>query len=262
MPYEQAITAKNADGRSDIYSLGATLYHLVTGVVPFPGSNHVEVVESKDRGEFAPASSVNPDLPATLDPILARMMARHPRDRYQTVSELIVDLERSHLAAVVPSFADPDQVRKDPYVQARLTANAEPTRLDPESPSRRLEDAWVLRYRNRAGQVRKAKATTVQIMERLRDGRLPPAIQLSRVSAPEFHPPSHYPEFQAVAQSLRARRKERRTTSDPEVPNPPAVPPQLEKKSTTQRWRLLILAAVAVVALAGLAALLIWAYSS
>jgi serine/threonine protein kinase len=215
MPYEQAINAKYADGRSDIYALGATLYHLLTGVVPFPGDNHVEVVESKNRGEFEQAAALNPDVPAELDRILTRMMARDPRQRYQTASELIVELERAGLSAPVPSFADPERARQDPWMQAYLASTAEPTRPDPETLPRRPrtppplvpngDDNWLVRVRQK-GAWRKYKATTRQLIQRLREGKMPRQIEASKAGG-GFHPLSHYPEFQEITPAPKSGKQ-------------------------------------------------------
>jgi serine/threonine protein kinase len=97
MPFEQAKSAEFADERSDIFSLGATFYHMLTGTVPFPGENHAEIVARKQADRFEPVSRANSALPPALDPLLRKMLALDPRQRYASAKELIADIEKSQL---------------------------------------------------------------------------------------------------------------------------------------------------------------------
>jgi len=95
MPPEQADGRLDQIGpRSDIYSLGATLYQLLTGKLPFDGTSVEGVLEQVRVGRFPPPRKVNPQVPAALEAIILKAMALRPVDRYNSVHELAQEVER------------------------------------------------------------------------------------------------------------------------------------------------------------------------
>src|SRR5262249_32290860 len=79
---------------TDVYSLGAVLYCLLTGRAPFPKGNSGELLRQGQRGEFPPPRPVNPALPKALDAVCRKAMALRPEGRYATVLGLAAEVER------------------------------------------------------------------------------------------------------------------------------------------------------------------------
>ncbi len=123
----------NIDFRADIYSLGATLYHMVTGKVPFEGSTPSSVMHKHLKEELVPPDHLNTKLSAGMAEIIEGMLAKQRDDRYPSTKDLIADLES--VAAGGPPF----QARKklDPTVLEDIAASgvtvtsASPHDLDP-----------------------------------------------------------------------------------------------------------------------------------
>jgi len=98
---EQANNAHQADIRSDIYSLGCTLYHLLAGQPPFPGGSVMQKVMAHLKEKPQLISELRHDIPEELMLVLERMMAKDPKDRFQTPAEVAAALEPFALATAL-----------------------------------------------------------------------------------------------------------------------------------------------------------------
>ncbi len=90
---EQIRGEVNIDGRADIYALGATFYHMVTGRVPFEASTPAEVMKKHLKEPLTPPDHINTALSQGVAEVIEVMMAKNKQDRYSNVEEALVDLE-------------------------------------------------------------------------------------------------------------------------------------------------------------------------
>jgi serine/threonine-protein kinase len=90
---EQIRGEVNIDGRADIYALGATLFHMVAGRVPFEASTPSEVMRKHLKEPLTPPDHINTTLSAGIAEVIEVMMAKKKQDRYDNAEELLLDLK-------------------------------------------------------------------------------------------------------------------------------------------------------------------------
>ena len=90
---EQIRGEVTVDGRADIYALGATLYHMVTGRVPFEAATPSEVMRKHLKESIVPPDHINTSLSAGVSEVIEVMMAKKKGERYQDCDELLTDLD-------------------------------------------------------------------------------------------------------------------------------------------------------------------------
>jgi serine/threonine-protein kinase len=90
---EQIRGKLDIDGRADIYGLGATFYHMVTGRVPFMADDSADVMRKHLREPLVPPDHINTSLSAGVSEVIEIMMAKRRENRYKNVEELLLDLQ-------------------------------------------------------------------------------------------------------------------------------------------------------------------------
>lgn len=216
MPPEQARDAKHVDGRSDIYALGATLYHMLTGKQAFKGDTALEILLNKEKGTFPSASSINPEVPAKLNVLIDKMMAKDPAHRFQSATELLETLDKLEIHHSQLTWIDGAGTSRTPSRGTRpatATSAAKPTAGKPQKAGTQKAvqptdpNTWFVHYIDPSGKAMKVKMDMSRMLQLIRDEVLTEKAEASRSPKGPFKKLATYPEFSSMLNARVARRR-------------------------------------------------------
>jgi serine/threonine protein kinase len=206
MAPEQFRNAKSADARCDIYSMGATLYMLVTGELPFKSCGPLDAWMKKIHNEITPARQLAPNLSERTDWAIRRAMSADPEQRPATCKEFVEDL-----------------------------TGQSSRRLSTNESAGTVQDVWYLVYRDEEGQTHTVKGSTDGIRRSYKQGLLGDAsnIRASRSKTGTFEPLRSIPEFRDLVVTVAAVGAVPRAS--PANPMPPGSRPSVPDTTRPHR---------------------------
>jgi serine/threonine protein kinase len=214
MAPEQFKNAKNVDPRCDIYSLGATLYMMVTGDLPFKSTGPLDAYMKKIENKLVPPRQIVPTLSDRIDWAIRRAMSADPEQRPSSCREFVEDLTGKSTRKMPVGEGVPGQ-----------------------------QDIWYLVYQDEEGTAHTVKGSAAGIRRSLKEGLLGDAsnIRASRKKSGGFEPLRCFPEFRDLvvlptaapaaapvdkSPSRTAASRKRPVASDePTIPQQPVLTP-------------------------------------
>ena len=184
MSPEQFQDAKNVDARSDVYSLGATLYVMVTGRLPFPGESIVEKWMAKAKNHYLPPETFNEQLTPDTINLIQRSMDPEPSRRPQSAQEFY-ELAKRCLNNMTSETLRPSRPESD-------------------------ETKWTAVYFSANGEANRISATTQEIADLIRQGEIEADARVAVVGTGTFRSPAQIPQFQKLFRNRWLRSAMRR----------------------------------------------------